>query len=191
MPRLFTGIELPEAISDHLSDVERPLAGARWIDAADMHITLRFAGDIDNRTADEFHAELSAIDEPAFEVVLKGFGTFGGQQPRALWAGVEENPWLKALARANDRAARNAGLPLEKRGFKPHVTLARLKGTRPEQVAQLLGQLGAFRSEPFQVARFALFSARPKVGGGPYVVEDVFRLRGAEPEGHWDRDIAR
>lgn len=52
MPRLFTGIELPEDLRDDLADMEQPLPGARWIDTDDMHITLRFVGDIDNRTAD-------------------------------------------------------------------------------------------------------------------------------------------
>ncbi|MDQ8698510.1 RNA 2',3'-cyclic phosphodiesterase [Hyphomicrobium sp. LHD-15] len=186
MPRLFTGIELPSALADALSDLAMPLAGAKWVEPEDMHITLRFAGDIDNPTANDFHAALSGIDEPAFQISLSGFGAFGGQQPRALWAGVEQSPWLDALWRANERAARSAGLTSEKHSFKPHVTLARLKGTRPEAVARVLEQLGSFRTEPFQVERFVLFSSRPKVGGGPYVVEDAFDLRGAEYARQWN-----
>ncbi len=185
MPRLFTGIPLPPALADRLADFAMPLAGARWIEPEDMHITLRFAGDIDNPTADAFHAALSSIDEPAFELRLEGFGAFGGQQPRTLWAGVAANQWLDALARANDRAARSAGLKPEKHPFRPHVTLARLKGTRPEAVARALGALGAYTSPPFQVESFALLSSRPKVGGGPYVVEDTFALRGADYAGQW------
>jgi 2'-5' RNA ligase len=188
MPRLFTGIELPEALVDQLMDFETPLQGARWCEADELHITLRFVGDIDNAVAAEFHDALSSIDEPAFELRLQGFGAFGGNQPRTLWAGVEPSPWLDALARANDRAARSAGLPPDKHGFKPHVTLARLKNTRPEAVAGVLERLGAFRSEPFTVERFVLFSSRPKVGGGPYVVEDSFPLRGsaaAAAYGEW------
>jgi len=185
MPRLFTGIPLPPMLADTLAAFAVPLAGARWIEPQDMHLTLRFVGDIDNLAADEFHAALSGIDEPAFPLKLSGFGAFGGQQPRTLWAGVADNAWLDALARANDRAARSAGLPPDKHGFKPHVTLARLKGTRPEAVARVLEQLGAFQSAPFQVESFALFSSRPKVGGGPYVIEDTFQLRGADYEGAW------
>jgi 2'-5' RNA ligase len=185
MPRLFTGIELPASLADRLADLAVPLAGARWIEPQDMHITLRFAGDIDNATADDFHAALSGIDEPAFQISLAGFGAFGGQQPRSLWAGVAQNPWLDALSRANERAARSAGLAPEKHSFKPHVTLARLKGTRPEAVARVLERLGALATEPFPVERFVLFSSRPKVGGGPYVVEDAFELRGAGYAGQW------
>ena len=159
-----------------------PLAGARWVEPSDMHITLRFAGDIDNPTANEFHASLASIDEPAFTLRLSGFGAFGGQQPRTLWAGVEESPWLDGLARANERAARVAGLKQDKHGFKPHVTLARLRGTRPEAVARVLQDLGAYRSKPFAVESFGLYSSRPKVGGGPYVVEDRFALRGGSDD---------
>lgn len=189
MPRLFTAIQLPPDLADALAEFAVPLAGARWIEPQDMHLTLRFVGDIDNLAADEFHAALSRIDEPAFTLTLSGFGAFGGQQPRTLWAGVGDNPWLDALARANDRAARSAGLPPDKHAFKPHVTLARLKGTRPEAVARVLGQLGAFASAPFQVESFALFSSRPKVGGGPYVIEDTFSLRGADYAGSWAGDL--
>jgi 2'-5' RNA ligase len=185
MPRLFTAIPLPPPLAEQLADFAMPLAGARWIEPEDMHITLRFVGDIDNPTADAFHAALASIDEPAFTLALSGFGAFGGREPRSLWAGVAESPWLDALARANDRAARIAGLKPEKHAFKAHVTLARLKGTRPESVARVLEQLGAFASEPFAVESFALLSSRPKIGGGPYVVEDTFQLRGADYASHW------
>lgn len=185
MLRLFTGILLPASLTAELAALALPLEGARWIEPENMHITLRFAGDVDNLKADAFHAALAAIDEPAFELRLSGFGAFGGREPRSLWAGIEESPWLAQLARANERAARSAGLEPERRGFKPHVTLARLKGTRPEAVARALEQLGAFRSAPFAVDAFALMSARPKQGGGPYVVEDMFALRGGADEGAW------
>lgn len=188
MPRLFAGLTLPPDLADTLADLAMPLAGARWIEPEDMHITLRFAGDVDNPTADEFRSALATIDEPAFPLSLSGFGAFGGQQPRTLWAGVAANPWLDALARAAERAARSAGLPPDKHPFKAHVTLARLKGTRPEAVARVLGQLGTFTSPPFQVDSFCLFSSRPKVGGGPYVIEETFELRGAHYAGEWAGD---
>ncbi|HRO49027.1 MAG TPA: RNA 2',3'-cyclic phosphodiesterase [Hyphomicrobium sp.] len=186
MPRLFTALALPPALADQLAELAMPLAGARWIEPEDMHITLRFAGDIDNPTAREFHAALSAIEEPAFTLKLSGFGAFGGQQPRTLWAGVADNAWLDALARANDRAARSAGLAHAKHPFRPHVTLARLKGTRPEAVARVLETLGAFESAPFAVEEFLLMSSKPKVGGGPYVVEEAFPLGGTDARhGRW------
>ncbi|CFX10028.1 putative 2'-5' RNA ligase [Candidatus Filomicrobium marinum] len=178
MPRLFTGIELPEDLRDDLADMEQPLPGARWIDTDDMHITLRFVGDIDNRTASEFADMLAGIDVNAFHARISGLGTFGGKEPRSIWAGIEAGPELEQLARAHERAARSAGLPPEGRQFKPHVTIARLKSTRPEVVARYLEHFGGYRSEPFLVTHFTLFSSKPKVGGGPYVVEETFPLFG-------------
>lgn len=178
MPRLFAGLELPEDIRDQLCDLERPLPGARWVAADDLHITLRFAGDIEGLVAREFEQGLEEIQADAFELRLEGLGTFGGNDPRTLWAGVAPNPALDALARACDRAARNAGLPPEPNPFKAHVTLARLRHTPVELLARMLGKIGAFRSEPFMVGAFVLFSSKPKVGGGPYVVEATYPLRG-------------
>jgi 2'-5' RNA ligase len=178
MPRLFTGIELPDETREALKRLRTPLPGARWIEPDNLHITLRFAGDVDNLVAREFVHALAAIDAPPFEVRVAGVGAFGGYSPRIVWAGVEAGPELEALARANERAARSAGLDPEKRAFKAHVTLARLQNGRADTIARFLERNGAFRAEPFYVDRFVLFSSRPLTGGGPYVVEEEFPLLG-------------
>lgn len=190
MPRLFAGIELPEEIKDQLSDLARPIPGARWTDDDDFHITLRFAGDIDGRIARELTDLLGMIEADAFELRLEGLGTFGGNDPRTIWAGVSANPALDSLQRACDRAARSAGLPPEPHPFKAHVTLARLRHASTDVVARTLGQIGAFRTGTFSVREFVLFSSKPKTGGGPYVVEATYPLRGGyfdmEDEAHPD-----
>ena len=178
MPRLFAAIELPEDIKDALGALDRPLPGAKWVGIDDLHLTLRFAGDIFGRQAKDFADMLAEIDADAFELRLEGLGSFGGHEPRAIWAGVVDRPALETLARACDRAARNVGLPAEARHWKPHVTLARLRGTPPDLVARYLGRIGAFRTRPFAVGQFVLYSSKPTVGGGPYVVEETFTLKG-------------
>jgi RNA 2',3'-cyclic 3'-phosphodiesterase len=185
MPRLFTGIELPDETRETLKRLRTPLPGARWIEPENLHVTLRFAGDIDNSMAREFAIALEDIDCDAFEMRIAGLGTFGSSNPRTLWAGVEAGPQLDALARANERAARTAGLDPEKRGFKAHVTLARFQHAQAEAVARFLSRNGGLRCPPFFVDRFALFSARPKTGGGPYVIEEEFPLHGFGP-GAWN-----
>jgi 2'-5' RNA ligase len=176
MPRLFTGLELPERVRTRLDLVRGPLPGARWVEPENYHITLRFAGDIDNRTADELAGFLDEIEFDPFEIRISGLGVFGGNTPRVIWAGVEGGEALANLQKAHERAARSAGLAPESQTFRPHVTLARLKGTRPEAVARFLGSRGALVSEPFPVDRFVLFSAKPGSGGGPYVVEQSYAL---------------
>jgi len=181
MPRLFTGIEIPAEQREEIARLRQPLPGnSRWMEPENLHLTLRFAGDIDNAHAQEFADRLASIDVHAFEIRLAGLGAFGGNEPRSIWAGIEAGPELEALARANERAARASGLPPEPRTFKPHVTVARLKYANASDIARVLGRIGAFRGLPFTVGRFVLFSSRPKMGGGPYVVEEAFPLRGGE-----------
>jgi RNA 2',3'-cyclic 3'-phosphodiesterase len=174
MPRLFTAIEIPEPIRQHLSLLRAPLDGAKWIAPEDMHITLRFAGDIDGRTADDFAGLLGGVRARPFAVSIGGVGAFGGRDPRVLWAGVEAGEAIEALYSANDRAARAAGLEPEGRAFKAHVTLARMRRARQQAVARFLAENGALRTEPFTATRFVLLSARPGTGGPPYVVEAAF-----------------
>ena len=176
MPRLFVGLELPEMVRFRLGLVSGPVPGARWVEPADMHLTLRFAGDIDNRQADELVGFLDAIEVPQFHLAIRDVGVFGGRDPRVIWAGVDPDPHLDQLQRAVERACRSAGLPPEPHSFKPHITLARLRGANPDVVARFLGSRTRLAIEPFPVERFVLFSSRPRVGGGPYVVENVFPL---------------
>ncbi len=180
MPRLFTVIEIPDDICDELHRLRLPLPGARWISPENYHITLRFAGDIDNAKAREFIANLAIIDVDGFELRITGLGVFGGDDPHSIWAGIEPNAKLDDLARAHEKAARNAGLAPETRTFRPHVTLARLKHSNAEAVARFLSRYSGYRSEPFFVTRTLLMSSRPSVGGGPYGIEDRFPVRGME-----------
>jgi 2'-5' RNA ligase len=189
MPRLFTGIEIPAEVREEIARLKVPLPGGRWTEPENLHLTLRFVGDLEKPQAREFADGLETIDVDAFELRLAGLGTFGGNEPRSIWAGVEQSAPLEALARANDRAARAAGLPPDGRQFKPHVTLARLKYATPDEIARVLQRIGAFRSKPFIVSRFVLFSAKPKVGGAPYAIEEAFPLRGGEYANELDLDF--
>lgn len=177
MPRLFTGLEIPDDIRDMLASLRQPLPGARWIEPENFHVTLRFYGDVDNPTAREIESVLAGLKHDAFEIRLLGLGTFGGNEPRLIWAGVETNPLLEMLAASCERAARIAGLPPERRKFKPHITLARFRNPRIDPIVRYLQRHAAFKTEPFAVTNFTLFSSKPKTGGGPYVSEEVYPLQ--------------
>jgi RNA 2',3'-cyclic 3'-phosphodiesterase len=187
MPRLFTALEIPAAIRTHLSLLRAPLSGAKWIEPDDMHITLRFVGDIDDRTADEFAGLLAEIHAEPFQVCIQDLGSFGGREPRVLWAGVEAGEPLAALYRANERAARAVGLDPDPHSFRAHVTLARMRGVRHQAVARFLEENGGLRTEPFLATRFVLLSARPGSGGAPYAIEAEYPFEGA---GDWADDAA-
>src|SRR5262249_57660220 len=124
-------------------------------------------GDMDGRTADDFAHALTGVGAKPVRVTIAGVGAFGGRDPRVLWAGVEGSDGLKALYRANDRAARAAGLEPEERGFRPHVTLARLRGARQHVVARFLAENGGLRHGPFLPRSFVLLSAPPSPRAAP------------------------
>ncbi|HEY4199653.1 MAG TPA: RNA 2',3'-cyclic phosphodiesterase [Devosiaceae bacterium] len=177
MPRLFTGLEIPPEIAFALSLKRGGLHGARWIDTENYHITLRFIGDVDYKTASEIEDSLERLANGlSFSVRINHLGGFGGNKPHALYAGVEMNETLNRLQAAHERVLQRIGLEPESRKYTPHVTLARLRHTQPEELAIYLAGMGRFEPLQFEVGRFVLFSSRDSVGGGPYVVEQSYPL---------------
>jgi 2'-5' RNA ligase len=177
MPRLFTGIEIPADIGLQLSTYRGGLPGARWIDPENYHMTLRFIGDIDERTAGDVLSILGdGRRRDAVTVTIDGLDTFGGGRPRAVFARANGNGALGELQSEQERLVRRLGLPPEKRKFTPHVTLARLRDSSPIDVADYFAARGHFPKLTFTARRFVLYSARHSVGGGPYVVEAAYPL---------------
>ncbi|WP_332692524.1 RNA 2',3'-cyclic phosphodiesterase [Devosia sp.] len=177
MPRLFTGLEIPAETGFALSLKRGGLTGARWIDPENYHITLRFIGDVDNVTADDVADSLDRLaNSMRFSVKLTHLGTFGGDKPRALYAGIEPGEQLNRLQAAQERVLQRAGLPPDGRKFVPHVSLARLRGCSAEEAARFMAEAGRFEPLSFPVGRFVLFSSKDSVGGGPYVVEQSYPL---------------
>ncbi|MBB4230903.1 RNA 2',3'-cyclic phosphodiesterase [Rhizobium mongolense] len=176
MPRLFTALEIPRNAAMSLSLLRGGLPGARWIDVENYHITLRFIGDVDGRTADEIVERLDRIDRPEFQIRLDGIGSFGSKKPHSVWAGVSPSPEMYALQAEIERICQRIGLPPDPRKFTPHVTLARMKSSRVDDVVHYLSSRGNFQTSSFTVPRFVLLSSRESVGGGPYLTEEVFPL---------------
>jgi 2'-5' RNA ligase len=176
MPRLFTGIEIPPGIGQALDMLRGGLPGARWIDRENYHLTLRFLGDIDDRDAQEAALALGQVRRHAFDLHLEGLASFGGRKPRAVVASVAPEPALLELQAEQERLMRRIGLEPEGRKYTPHVTLARLRTSTSLDVAEYLSARGYFRTAPFKVSQFVLFSSRASTGGGPYVVEASYPL---------------
>jgi 2'-5' RNA ligase len=178
MPRLFTAIEVPKEIGMLLASFRGGVHGARWVDPANYHLTLRFIGDIDDRTAGEVADILDAVERPAFDVTLSALDQFGGKKPRAIFAAASPSPALTELQADHERLLQRIGLPPESRKFTPHVTLARLRDASVVDVAEYLSTRGGFRPIRFPASRFVLYSSRASQGGGPYIVEADYPLRG-------------
>jgi 2'-5' RNA ligase len=175
MPRLFTAIEIPDDVGQSLSMLRGGLPGARWIDPENYHITLRFIGDIDDALARDIASLLDGISRQPFELQLDGLASFGGNKPRAIIASVAPTRALMELQAEHERIMKRMRVPSDSRKFTPHVTLARLRDARPHEVADYLATR-PYKSAPFHVTRFVLYSARASTGGGPYVVEAAYPL---------------
>ncbi len=176
MPRLFTGLAVPPDIATRLSFRRGGLPGARWIEPSDYHVTLCFLGEIDDALARDAVEYLSLVDAEPFTATITGFGAFGGTKPRSVHAVVAPDPALMALQASQDRLLRRAGLDLEHRQFRPHITLARL---RAEAGAARTAEWLALNPDDrltFPVDHFVLYSSRHSTGGGPYRIEEIFRL---------------
>lgn len=176
MPRLFTGVEIPSGIGQALASLRGGLPGARWIDPGNYHLTLRFIGDVDDMTAHEVADLLGRVKRGGFELHMEGVASFGGRKPRAVVAQVSPAKGLLDVQAEQERLLQRIGLEPEGRKFMPHVTLARLRDSSSRDVAEYLAARGLFRTSPFRVSRFVLFSSRASVGGGPYVVEAGYPL---------------
>ena len=177
MIRLFAAIPIPEEIGEGLVRRQQGLPGARWRPTDAFHLTLRFAGEVSEATADDLDAELNLVSGEALMLSLEGVGSFqDGDDIHAVWAGVAENPALHRLARRCETAARKAGLKPDTRAWKPHVTLAYLRHAEPAPVAAWVQTHNLLKSPPFRVTRFGLYSSHLGHGGSTYRLEREYRL---------------
>ncbi|MGQ0660610.1 RNA 2',3'-cyclic phosphodiesterase [Sphingosinicella sp.] len=157
--RLFVAIRLPRLVRERLIAAMGGISGARWQSDDQLHLTLRFIGEVDRRQAEDVHAALDAIRQPPFEIALSGVGFFDQRgRPETVWAGVAPPEPLVALHRKVDQALVRVGLEPERRAYIPHITLARLhRAAGP--VGGFLEQAGNLASPLFTVERFALFES--------------------------------
>lgn len=173
MLRLFVALTLPADMRERLCGLMGGLPGARWVPSENLHITLRFIGEVDEGAAADLDAELARAPFAPFTLTLEGVGVFGAsRRPRALWAGVAPSAELDILQGRVEAAALRAGQPAETRKFTPHVTLARLTGGG-DRLGRFLASNGLFRAPPFEVAGFSLM--RSRLGGGDPVYDEVCR----------------
>lgn len=166
--RLFVGIELPEAIRSALSAVMGGVDGARWQTTEQLHLTLRFIGNLPEDTARDIDLALQQVRVDPMDIQIKGVGVFGTERkPRALWAGVTPGAPLDQLHQRIESALVRSGLPPEPRKFKAHVTLARFK-TRPGRLGRFLSLHDGLESPPWEARNFTLFRSHLARTGAIY-----------------------
>src|ERR1044072_90530 len=179
MPRLFVALPVPEEIADDLVTLQSGVPDARWVPAENFHVTLCFAGEVQGGVLRDLEEELSDITGPPFSVAIAGVEQFSsGKQPRPLFATVEKSDRLDWLHQKVSTVARSCGIEVERRKFRPHVTLARF-GNGAEtghHIAQFMASHSTFRAAPWMAEHFALFFFNDAANGEIYTEEAGYQL---------------
>jgi len=185
--RTFVCVELPAAERERLAELQARLRahGARigWASTATMHLTLAFLGDVDeSRVPDVIAAsERGAAAADRFELRVAGCGGFPSlARPRVLWAGLGGD--VAALVALQSRVVRElvgVGFPREERGFKPHLTIGRVKDDRDRALRAVADELARERleGEPFEVSEVVVMKSELDPGGARHTPLAKARLR--------------
>jgi RNA 2',3'-cyclic 3'-phosphodiesterase len=164
--RLFVGIALPEDVRARLAMLESGIPGVRWVKPDNLHLTLRFVGEVDGGAAHDIDAALAAVRGPAFRLAFSGLGCFDRRgKVHTLWAAVETSEPLMRLQAKVESALVRTRLEPARRKFKPHAALARMRnGVSPgPKIGAWLEANNRFAAGPFDVDRFILY--RSHLGG--------------------------
>ncbi len=171
MIRLFVALRPPPPIRDALADLMEGVPDARWQDDEQLHLTLRFIGEVERPQAEDIAAALGHIHAPAPRVALAGVGSFDkGGKVDTLWADVAPAAPLARLAASVDQACVRAGVAPERRAYRPHITVARLSrraGSAPEVTGWLVRH-AALASAPFTLPHLILYQSHLGRGGATY-----------------------
>jgi 2'-5' RNA ligase len=168
MHRLFVALRPPDEVRDLLIDAMDDSPALRWVGDEQLHLTLRFIGEVERPVANDIADALDSIRSPRFDLRIAGVGKFEQRNGGSLWAGVTPKEPVNALAAKVERALQQVGLEPERRAFSPHITLARWNRRNAEAVDTFLRRNSALHSEPFPADRFLLFESKLSRHGAHY-----------------------
>ena len=177
MHRLFVAIRPPEDVRDLLIDAMDDSPALRWVGDEQLHLTLRFIGEVERPVANDIAAALDRVRSSNFQIRISRAGKFEKRSGGALWAGVEPKTPVVGLAAKVERALQQVGLEPEHRAFSPHITLARWNRRNSEAVEAFLRRNSDLHSDPFDVDRFVLFESKLSRHGPHYEEIAAFALR--------------
>ncbi|MCC9620975.1 RNA 2',3'-cyclic phosphodiesterase [Thalassospira sp. MA62] len=182
--RLFVGVEIPDDIATELYPLGRAIKGLEAQTPDNMHITLKFIGNVDRGLAEEIDAALSNVAFEPFDLTVSGVDMFASSRKvRIFWAGVKDQPALHALARRVEGALRPLydDLPaMDMRNFTPHITLGRNRDAARASIEQAIADHADLASRPFTVDRFCLYESHATSDGPVFRV--IAAYDGTQPE---------
>ncbi len=166
--RLFIALPLPEPIRAEIETLLSPrLPDVGWTRPEQLHLTLRFLGDVDSARIEELETALARVRVEPFVLPVEGVGAFPPDRPpRVLWVGVGRgHPRLHQLRQRIDDTILQAGHPLDVKTFSPHITLGRCDPPGGGHVRRWLEQHREFAAAPFRVSSFELLSSELRPAG--------------------------
>jgi 2'-5' RNA ligase len=178
--RLFVALEIPAAVRDNLAAQVAELRESsakvadkrpRWVRPENLHVTLKFIGEVAPTKLEGIRGALSAIRSDApVEIKFRGLGFFPNEQhPRVLWAGVDALTNLPSLAGDIDAALETQGIARQRPAFTPHLTLARIEPPGlHEKLRAAIQKNGAREFGSFQTGEFYLIESKLKPSGAEY-----------------------
>ncbi len=166
--RLFVALRPPRPVREQLLAAMHGVSAARWQDDEQLHLTLRFIGEVDRHRAEDIAAALGGLHACAIDARIAGVGLFERRgRTHTLWAGVEPPAPLAALHHKVEQRLARVGIDAESRAFLPHITLARLNRSAGP-VAPFIARNGAFASLPFVFDQLILYESTLGHGGARY-----------------------
>ena len=167
--RLFVGIPLPEDVRARLGKLKGGLLGARWVEPENLHLSLRFIGEVPGGDEADIDEALATIEAPGFPLALSELGFFDRRRRvHAVWAGIGMSEPMVRLRAKVEQALVRLGHEPGHRKFKPHVTLARMKNGSAADVSRYLEAHNGFSTGPFDVGCFTLYRSHLGHSGAHY-----------------------
>jgi len=166
MLTLFAAIKPPSSIIDKIVPLQKGIEGVRWSPEDNLHITLGYFGLVSEEFAEILDTEIGRHPGVGFDLTLQGVGVFGGSKPHTLWLGIKPCKALEDLHMHCRRAARRAKIEMEARKFTPHLSLAYMnRGISLADMSRYVRRHDKFKSKPFLVDEFSLYSSNPQRNG--------------------------
>lgn len=178
MIRLFVAIDIPDLIKPFVANLGGTIHGGRPVPEDQLHITLKFIGEVDTAALHDIRDALHSVRHDRFSIRLQGVGHFPPRgMPKVIWAGLEQSGGTVALRNKIEKSLFAIGIERERRKFSPHLTLCRLKNTPLKKVTRFLAEHAPLETPEFEIADFTLYSSILTQKGAVHTVEEIIPLR--------------
>jgi 2'-5' RNA ligase len=169
MTRVFVAIDLPEEVRERIAATQKVLARScarlTFVAPRNMHITLKFIGEVGDETLEAIRSALQGVSADPFEIAIRGVGANNLRRPRVVWSNIEDAGGTGGLHDAIEEALAPLGIEREERAYTPHITIARVRTFDPSLLDAIgkvaAAEFGSFRAEGYVLKKSILTKQGP------------------------------